>query len=178
MDGVGIGLPQKGSWKRRAPIGLGGPRGRWATLVAGRVGRSVEGVRQAGGREGIWIWGPALSADLRVVPGVLPGVGKSPLHSEASVGVLGVFLNGWVCHPLLVTILTRTKMERARHIWSQGVDQDLPDHSPKMSIEQSRTFNRFPVCSRQGGGIGSSTGGSKNDWAGGADEAAEAWKEV
>jgi hypothetical protein len=44
MDGVGIGLPQKGSWKRRAPIGLGGPRGRWATLVAGRVGRSVEGV--------------------------------------------------------------------------------------------------------------------------------------
>jgi hypothetical protein len=94
-----------------------------------------EGAQQAGRREGVWIWGPPLSADPRVVPRVLPGVGKSPLHSEASVGALGVSLNGWVCHLLLVTILTRTEMEHARHIWSQGVDQDLPDHSPKMSIE-------------------------------------------
>jgi hypothetical protein len=47
-----------------------------------------------------------------------------------------------------------------------------------MSIEQSRTFNRFPVCSWQGGGIGSSTGGSENNQAGGAEEAAEAWEEA
>jgi hypothetical protein len=123
MDGVGIGLPQKGSWGRRAPIGPGGPRG----------------------------W-----------------------HSEVSVSALGVSSNGWVCHLLLVMILIRTEIERARCIWSRGVDQDLPDHSPKMSIEWSRTFNRFPVCSWQGGGIGSLTGGSENEWAGGADEAAEA----
>jgi hypothetical protein len=89
----------------------------------------------AGEREGVLVWGPALSADPQVVPRVLPGVGKSPLHSEASVGVLGVSSNGWVCHPLLVTILTRTEMECARCIWSQGVDQDLLNHSPKISIE-------------------------------------------
>jgi hypothetical protein len=133
-----------------------------------------EGAQWAGGREGVWIWGPALSADLWVVPGVLPRVGKSSLHSEASVRALGVSSNGWVCHLLFVTILTRTEMEHARCIWSWGVDQDLPNHPPKMLIERSRTFKRFPVCSWQGGGIGSSMGGSKNDWAGGAEEAAEA----
>jgi hypothetical protein len=112
-----------------------------------------KGARWAGGREGVLVWGPALSADLRVVPGVLPGVGKSPLHSEVSVGVLGVSSNGWVCHPLFIMILTRTKMEHVRRIWLRGVDQDLPNHLPKMSIEQLRTFNRFLVCSWQGGGI-------------------------
>jgi hypothetical protein len=137
-----------------------------------------EGARQAGGREGVWVWGPTLSADLRVVPGVLPGVGKSPLHSEASVGALGVSSNGWVCHPLFVMILTRTEIECTRCIWSQGVDQDLPDYSPKMSIEQSRTFKRFLVCSWRGGGIGSSMGGSENEQAGGAGKAAEAWEEA
>jgi hypothetical protein len=137
-----------------------------------------KGVHQARGREGVWIWGPALSADPWVVPGVLPGVGKSPLHSEASVGVLGVSLNGWVCHLLFITILTRTKIEHTRHIWSQGVDQDLPNHSPKMLIEQSRTFSRFLVCSWHGGGIGSSAGGSENVQAGSAGEAAEAWEEA
>jgi hypothetical protein len=94
-----------------------------------------KGAQQARGREGVWIWGLALSADPWVVPGVLPGVGQSPLHSEASIGALGVSSNGWVCHPLFVMILTRTKIECTRCIWSQGVDQDLPNHSPKMSVE-------------------------------------------
>jgi hypothetical protein len=40
-DSVSIGLPQKGSWGRRALIGLGGLRGRWATLVVGRTGCGV-----------------------------------------------------------------------------------------------------------------------------------------
>jgi hypothetical protein len=75
-----------------------------------------EGVRWAGGREGVWVWGPALSADLRVVSRVPPGVGKSLLHSEASVGALGVSSNGKVCHPLLVTILLRTESEHTRRI--------------------------------------------------------------
>jgi hypothetical protein len=75
-----------------------------------------EGAQQAGGREGVWVWGPALSVDQQVVPGVLPGVGKSPLHSEASIGALGVSLNGKVCHLLLVTILLRTESKHARRI--------------------------------------------------------------
>jgi hypothetical protein len=75
-----------------------------------------ERARWAGGREGVCIWGPALSADLQVVPGVLSGVGNSPLHSEASVGALGVSSNGKVCHLLLVMILLRTESERARRI--------------------------------------------------------------
>jgi hypothetical protein len=79
---------------------------------------------------------------------------------------------------LFITILTRTEIEHARHIWSQGVDQDLPDHSPRILIEQLRTFKRFPVCSWRGGGIGSSMGGSKNSQAGGAGKAAEAGEEA
>jgi hypothetical protein len=71
-----------------------------------------EGARRAEGREGVWVGGPTLSADPRVVP----GVGKSPLHSEASIGALGVSSNGKVCHPLLVVILLRTKSKRARCI--------------------------------------------------------------
>jgi hypothetical protein len=84
-----------------------------------------EGVQQAGGREGVLVWGPALSADPWVVPRVLPGVGKSPLHSEASIRALGVSSNGWVCYLLFITILTRTKMEHTRCIWLWGVDPGL-----------------------------------------------------
>jgi hypothetical protein len=66
----------------------------------------------ARGREGVWVWGPALSVDPRMVP----GVEKSLLHSEASVGALGMSWKGMVCHLLLVAILLRTKREHARHI--------------------------------------------------------------
>jgi hypothetical protein len=96
MDGVSVGLPQKGSWERRAPVGLGGPRGQWAALVAGGAGhgvrRSVTGQGERRGLDlgscfvtrsagGVWgtTWGrkesPALRGECRGIGGILKWLG-------------------------------------------------------------------------------------------------------
>jgi hypothetical protein len=41
MNSVGIGLPGKRSWGRRAPVRPGGLRGRWTTLSMGGMGHGL-----------------------------------------------------------------------------------------------------------------------------------------
>jgi hypothetical protein len=101
-DSVGIGIPGKRSSERRALVGLGGSRGRWAALSTGGAGCGLQGsMTGQGERRSLGLGSCFVSRSASGVRGATQGRKESPALRGKHRGVGGVFK--WQSMPPIVS---------------------------------------------------------------------------